>query len=139
MPSIAWPSRFMRNWQGAFPLFQVKPTCSLTRYRKSGDWGKCINSARVDFDCDIYVIDSNAKLFSGDLATYLGGRYVEFVIYPFSFKEYMECKRLAGDNASIQEEFESYILMGECPSWQTSGAKGRNQCSIFGISIIPSA
>ena len=60
------------------------------------DWGKCINSVRVDFNCDIYVTGSNAKLFSGELVTYLGGRYVEFVIYPFSFKEYMECKRLAG-------------------------------------------
>ena len=52
---------------------------------------------------------------SGELATYLGGRYVEFVIYPFSFKEYLECKRLAGNNASIQEEFERYLLMGGMP------------------------
>ena len=79
------------------------------------DWEKCVNSARVDFDCDIYVTGSNAKLLSGELATYLGGRYVEFVIYPFSFKEYLECKRLAGNNASIQEEFERYILMGGMP------------------------
>ena len=27
----------------------------------------------------------------------------------------MECKRLAGNNASIQEEFESHILMGGMP------------------------
>ena len=50
------------------------------------DWEKCINSCRVDFDCDIYITGSNAKLLSGELATYLGGRYVEFVIYPFSFR-----------------------------------------------------
>lgn len=43
---------------------------------------------------------------------------MEFVIYPFSFKEYMECKRLAGNNASIQEEFEIYILMGRMPLFQ---------------------
>ena len=79
------------------------------------DWEKCVNSARVNFDCDIYVTGSNAKLLSGELATYLGGRYVEFVIYPFSFKEYLECKQLAGNNASIQEEFERYILIGGMP------------------------
>ena len=44
-------------------------------------WEKCINSVRVDFDCDIYITGSNAKLLSGELATYLGGRYVEFVIF----------------------------------------------------------
>ena len=48
-------------------------------------WEKCVNSFRVEMDCDIYLTGSNAKLLSGELATYLGGRYVEFVIYPFSF------------------------------------------------------
>ena len=42
------------------------------------DWEKCINSFRVEFDCDIYITGSNAKLLSGELATNLGGRYVEF-------------------------------------------------------------
>ena len=41
------------------------------------DWEKCINSLRVSLDCDIYITGSNAKLLSGELATYLGGRYVE--------------------------------------------------------------
>ena len=47
------------------------------------DWEKCINSLRVSLNCDIYITGSNAKLLSGELATYLAGRYVEFVIYPF--------------------------------------------------------
>ena len=42
-------------------------------------WKKCVNSFRVEMDCDIYITGSNAKLLSGELATYLGGRYVEFV------------------------------------------------------------
>ena len=45
------------------------------------DWEKCVNSLRATLDCDIYLTGSNAKLLSGELATYLGGRYVEFVIY----------------------------------------------------------
>ena len=36
----------------------------------------------MEFDCDIYITGSNAKLLSGELATVLGGRYVEFTIYP---------------------------------------------------------
>ena len=57
------------------------------------NWEKCINSLRVDFDCDIYITGSNAKLLSSDLSTYLGGRYVEFNIYPFSFNEFIESKK----------------------------------------------
>lgn len=57
------------------------------------DWEKCINSLRVSLDCDIYITGSNAKLLSGELSTYLGGRFVEFVIYPFSFAEFLELLR----------------------------------------------
>ena len=38
------------------------------------DWEKCVNSLRVSLDCDIYITGSNAKLLSGELATYMGGR-----------------------------------------------------------------
>ena len=48
---------------------------------------------RQELDCDIYITGSNAKLLSGELATYLAGRYVEFVIYPFSFGAFMELYR----------------------------------------------
>jgi hypothetical protein len=79
------------------------------------DWEKCINSARVDFNCDIYITGSNAKLLSGELATYLGGRYVEFVIYPFSFEEYLECRRQEEAQLVPAEEFKNYIALGGMP------------------------
>lgn len=45
-------------------------------------WEKAVNSFRIELDCDIYITGSNAKLLSGELATVLGGRYVEFTITP---------------------------------------------------------
>lgn len=48
-------------------------------------WEELINALLIDFDVDIYITGSNAKLLSGELAAYLGGRYVEIKIYPFSF------------------------------------------------------
>ena len=78
-------------------------------------WEKCINSVRVDYDCDIYITGSNAKLLSGELATYLGGRYVEFVIYPFSFEEHLESKKERGDKADPASEFRNYIELGGMP------------------------
>ena len=79
------------------------------------DWEKCINSARVDYDCDIYITGSNAKLLSGELATYLGGRYVEFVIYPFSFEEYLENRKTSHDKIDISAEFRTYLNLGGMP------------------------
>lgn len=79
------------------------------------DWEKCLNSFRVSLDCDIYITGSNAKLLSGELATYLGGRYVEFVIYPFSFAEFMELYRTIIPDASVQNCFQKYLLSGGMP------------------------
>lgn len=79
------------------------------------DWERCINSLRVSLDCDIYITGSNAKLLSGELATYLGGRYVEFVIYPFSFLEFSELYKTVEPAASQSECFRKYLTVGGMP------------------------
>lgn len=79
------------------------------------DWEKCINSLRVSLNCDIYITGSNAKLLSGELATYLAGRYVEFVIYPFSFAEFMELYKTITPDESVQKCFQKYLLSGGMP------------------------
>lgn len=56
------------------------------------DWQKVVNGLRVAFNSDIYITGSNASLLSGELATYLSGRYVEIKVLPLSFGEYLEFK-----------------------------------------------
>ena len=78
----------------------------LDEVQELSGWETLVNSCMIDFDCDIYVTGSNAKLLSGELATYLGGRYVEFVIYPFSFAEFMELYRPTAPDEPIQKCFQ---------------------------------
>ena len=78
-------------------------------------WEKCVNSFRVEFDCDIYITGSNAKLLSGELATYLAGRYVEFIIYPFSFGEFLELYNSVFPDTTEQEAFTKYLTYGGMP------------------------
>lgn len=78
-------------------------------------WEKCINSCRVDFDCDIYITGSNAKLLSGELVTYLAGRYVEFVIYPFSFAEFLEMNRQKNSQIDKSACFMTFLKTGGMP------------------------
>ena len=79
------------------------------------EWEKCVNSFRVELDCDIYITGSNAKLLSGELATYLAGRYVEFVIYPFSFQEFVELYRTIEPEADTRACFSRYLTAGGMP------------------------
>ncbi len=78
-------------------------------------WEKCINSFRVEFNCDIYITGSNAKLLSGELATYLAGRYVEFVIYPFSFREFSELYHTVFPDSDSRGMFTQYLTDGGMP------------------------
>lgn len=74
-------------------------------------WETMINSCMIDFDTDIYITGSNAKLLSGELATYLAGRYIEFKIYPFSYKEILDI--IPHKNKS--EAFQMYLTRGGMP------------------------
>jgi uncharacterized protein len=79
------------------------------------EWEKVVNSLRVTIDCDIYITGSNAKLLSSELSTYLAGRYVEFVIYPFSFREFLTLYRLSFPDEGIPECFRKYMTLGGMP------------------------
>jgi len=64
------------------------------------DWERFVNASSQDFvdEYELFISGSNSKMLSGELATLLSGRYVEFEIFPFSFSEYLgilnlECTR----------------------------------------------
>lgn len=82
-------------------------------------WEKSINSYRVSIDSDIYITGSNSKLLSGELATFLTGRYLTINVYPFSFKEFLQYKNeIEGveltDN-SISVLYDYYFKFGGMP------------------------
>lgn len=78
-------------------------------------WERCVNSLRVEMDCDIYITGSNAKLLSGELATYLAGRYVKFIIYPFSFSEFLALYHSVEPDADTRTCFDRYLTFGGMP------------------------
>lgn len=79
------------------------------------EWERCVNSCRVDFDCDIYITGSNAKLLSGELATNLSGRYVTFTVYPFSFGEFTAAAKEQDKDMPLPALFQTYLEIGGMP------------------------
>jgi predicted AAA+ superfamily ATPase len=55
--------------------------------------------------CDIYITGSNSQLMSGELATFLSGRYVEFKIHPLSFSEFSLFHNLSQNNDTLLKYF----------------------------------
>lgn len=89
----------------------------LDEIQEVDGWEKVINSLRVDFDCDIYITGSNARLLSGELATLLAGRYVEIKVFPLDFSEYLEFTKLnvEEEHLSKEEHFANYLRFGGLP------------------------
>lgn len=89
----------------------------LDEIQEVTSWEQAINSFRVDFDCDIYITGSNARLLSGELATLLAGRYVEIRVYPLDFKEYLDftASNETEINLSLEENFTNFLRYGGLP------------------------
>lgn len=87
-------------------------------------WEKLVNAILVDFDVDVYITGSNAKLLSGELSTYLGGRYVEIHVFPLSFAEVCEWRRLDNPGLSARDIFRQFVREGGMPFIHDAGIKG---------------
>lgn len=87
----------------------------LDEIQEVEEWQLAVNSFRVDFDCDIYITGSNSKLLSGELATYLSGRYIQIKVYPFTFSEVCQMAVEQGTFISEEQEFSDYLKYGGFP------------------------
>lgn len=81
------------------------------------DFEEVVNAWREEDEYSIFITGSNSYLLSGELATKLTGRYLEFEIFPLTFQEYLAMKRFYGQEpkANNLEELNQYILDGGFP------------------------
>lgn len=70
-----------------------------------------LRSLLAEEACDIYVTGSNATMLSGELATYLSGRYVEFHVHSLTFLEFLQFHLLDANKESLRH----YLTFGGLP------------------------
>ena len=74
------------------------------------EWEKSVVSFQKQGQYDLFITGSNAHLLSSELATRLSGRYVEFCIYPLTFREFLEFHKLEPELG-----FKLYLRYGGLP------------------------
>jgi predicted AAA+ superfamily ATPase len=62
-------------------------------------------------------------MLSGELATYLGGRYVEIEVYPFSFREALDYHAHAGESIDQAQAVDT-VFYRECRKQVFGGVGG---------------
>ncbi len=78
------------------------------------DWEKVVNSLRLR-NTSIIITGSNSKILSGELATLLSGRYVQFQLRTITFSEYFSSLKKNEPNADLKNSFEYFVKNGGYP------------------------
>ena len=84
----------------------------LDEVQRVPEFEKLVDGLHARKDVDVYVTGSNAYWLSGELATYLSGRYVEVKMQPLSFREYCSAVGGTGDCA---RKYVDYLRFSSFP------------------------
>ena len=106
--TITTAEKFREKLNELIPKDQKKVYFLFDEIQVVEGWQRVINGVRVSFNSDIIITGSNANMLSGELATFLSGRYIEIPIYPFSFREYLNAKGIEEDSRHVDSAYDQY-------------------------------
>jgi hypothetical protein len=75
------------------------------------EFEKVLRSLLAEGGYDIYCTGSNAYLLSGEIGTFLGGRYIEIPVYALNYNEFLQFHKLTYSSDSIDK----YLKYGGLP------------------------
>ena len=99
---------FFKGKRGRFYLF-------VDEIQEIAEWERCIVSLLAEKRSDIYITGSNARLLASDVATLLTGRYIQLMMHPFSFIEFMEMEKIQESKIKEEEAFNMFMKYGGFP------------------------
>ena len=107
----------------------------LDEIQNVNEFQKCIDSLLLREYLDIYITGSNSYMLSGELATYLTGRYIQIHVLPLSFKEYLS---YYGETDELRK-YNEYSIYGGFPyliNLENSNEKIEYLDSIYNTVIV---
>lgn len=131
-----------KDLDALFKLYkeQVKPQGKVYLFideiQNIEGWEHLVNSYSQDYidEYELFISGSNSKMLSGELATLLSGRYVNFEIFPLSYMEFVGI--VGKDHSKIS--YVEYLQEGGMPElFQLSGQEvKRNYISALKDTVL---
>ena len=84
----------------------------LDEIQRCSDFPAVIDSLHIRKNVDIYLTGSNAYMLSGEIATFLSGRYIEIKMLPLSFREFVYA---SGGENNLAGAYRDYIQSSSFP------------------------
>jgi len=92
-------------------LSGVKNYVFIDEIQEIEQFEKAMRSLLLNPIYDLYCTGSNANMLSGELSTFLSGRYIEIPVYSLSFTEFLDFHHLENTNISLN----LYLKYGGLP------------------------
>ena len=103
-----------------YELYEDIDYIILDEIQNVDNWELFVN--RLRRTKKIILTGSNSKLLSGELSTHLTGRYLDIILFPFSFKEFLKLKEVkenkvytTKEKAEIMKTLQEYLEIGGFP------------------------
>jgi uncharacterized protein len=104
-PALLYDYIKSKSKSGELNFLLIDEIQSVTGFEKT------LRSLLAEGGYDIYCTGSNARLLSGELGTYLGGRYIEISVYSLNFGEFLLFHKLENTTDSLDK----YLKFGGLP------------------------
>lgn len=105
-----------------YELYDLVPLIFLDEIQNVNHWEKFVRRL-ADEGMRVFVTGSNAEMLSHEIATTLGGRFINKEILPLSFREYLsfngikisQKSKYSAERYKIMNAFETYMQFGGFP------------------------
>lgn len=120
-------------------MYGKRPMLFLDEIQNIDSWERFARRM-ADAKYTIYITGSNAKMLSGEINSALGGRFLTYEVYPYSFREYVNVHRVSvlpndiistEGRSDVVRHFNEYLHNGGLPASALLPAKRNYLSSVF--------
>ena len=120
-------------------MYGKRPMLFLDEIQNIDGWERFARRM-ADAKYTIYITGSNAKMLSGEINSALGGRFLTYEVYPYSFREYVNVHRVSvlpndiistEGRSAVVRHFDEYLHNGGLPASALLPAKRNYLSSVF--------
>ena len=104
--------------------------CFFDEIQAAPGWEPFVERIMRTEQCEVYLTGSSARMLSREIATQMRGRALSWEMFPFSFREFLDCKEIDSEGALstkkrllVQKGFEAFWESGGFPE---AAGLGRN-------------
>ena len=73
--------------------------CFFDEIQACQGWEPFVDRLMRTENCEVYLTGSSARMLSKEIATQMRGRALSWELFPFSFREFLDCKKVEHEGA----------------------------------------